>query len=57
MFLMKIFDMHYQLNRENSVSQLHTRLHEPIQNSHSNSNHAHTLKTKGLLLSYKTDFS
>ena len=54
---MKIFDMHYQLNRENSVYQLHTRLHEPIKNSHSNSSHAHTLKTKGLLLSYKTDFS
>ena len=35
MFLMKKFDIHYQLNKENSVSQLHTRLHEPIQNSHS----------------------
>ena len=57
MFLMKIFDMHYQLNKRNSVFLLHTELHEPIQNFHLSSNHVHMLKTKGLLLSYKKDFS
>lgn len=57
MFLMKIFDMYYQLNKGNSVFLLHTQLHEPIQNFHLSSNHVHMLKTKGLLWSYKKDFS
>lgn len=56
MFLMKIFDMYYQLNKGNSVFLLHTQLHEPIQNFHLSSNHVHMLKTKGLLWSYKKDF-
>ena len=54
---MKIFDMYYQLNKGNSVFLLHTQLHEPIQNFHLSSNHVHMLKTKGLLWSYKKDFS
>ena len=57
MFFMKIFVMYYQLNKGNSVFLLHTQLHEPIQNFHLSSNHVHMLKTKGLLWSYKKDFS